>query len=316
MKTTSNLNLNLVEDADNVDIPEHFNANFEKLDGVFERAKNLFHLVETQTKEGVTLTSNGNGSYTLSGTCTKNGYFYLLGSNFSSHSSNYDIGAGTYTMQIAGGSDTTYNLRARVIKEGDVLARQKIIADGSATFNVNEGERIVVFLQFFNGVTYDNVTVFPQLELGTIATKLSVPISKGLSKYFVPAINTLLGRIETLSVDYIVEQGTNGVWTYEKWASGKVKCWGVYTTTATGTASSVFGHTNTYNFIKSIPFPSGLFSDKTKIVPNVNVIVGTGYTIPVSIRVASVNSMTVEALSNVSGEQTCSYYCNITGTWK
>lgn len=128
--------------------------------------------------------------------------------------------------------------------------------------------------------------------------------------------SNLVNAVNELATDYIIEQGTNGVWTYEKWASGKVKCWGVYTTTATGTASSVFGHTNTYNFVKSIPFPSGLFSDKTKIVPNVNVIVGTGYTIPVSIRVAGVNSMTVEALSNVSGEQTCSYYCNITGTWK
>lgn len=28
-------------------------------------------------------------------------------------------------------------------------------------------------------------------------------------------------------VDFPIEQGTNGIWTYEKWASGKAKCWGV-----------------------------------------------------------------------------------------
>lgn len=39
----------------------------------------------------------------------------------------------------------------------------------------------------------------------------------------VNAINELFGR------DYIVEQGTSGIWTYEKWASGKAKCWGKFT---------------------------------------------------------------------------------------
>lgn len=28
--------------------------------------------------------------------------------------------------------------------------------------------------------------------------------------------------------DYIVEQGTSGVWTYRKWASGIAECWGDY----------------------------------------------------------------------------------------
>lgn len=32
--------------------------------------------------------------------------------------------------------------------------------------------------------------------------------------------------INTMSVDYIVEQGTSGIWTWEKWASGKAVCWG------------------------------------------------------------------------------------------
>ena len=26
--------------------------------------------------------------------------------------------------------------------------------------------------------------------------------------------------------DFIIEQGTSGIWTYEKWASGKMVCWG------------------------------------------------------------------------------------------
>lgn len=33
--------------------------------------------------------------------------------------------------------------------------------------------------------------------------------------------------------DHVVEQGTNGIWTYEKWNSGKVICWGNVSTTPT-----------------------------------------------------------------------------------
>jgi len=40
-------------------------------------------------------------------------------------------------------------------------------------------------------------------------------------------------RIDALeSHDYIVEQGTNGIWTYRKWNSGIVECWGLATTSS------------------------------------------------------------------------------------
>lgn len=35
--------------------------------------------------------------------------------------------------------------------------------------------------------------------------------------------------INGIAQDYIVESGKSGIWTYEKWASGKALCWGVYT---------------------------------------------------------------------------------------
>nr|DAK64821.1 MAG TPA: hypothetical protein [Caudoviricetes sp.] len=31
-----------------------------------------------------------------------------------------------------------------------------------------------------------------------------------------------------LKVDYIVEEGTAGIWTYRKWNSGIAECWGTY----------------------------------------------------------------------------------------
>lgn len=37
-----------------------------------------------------------------------------------------------------------------------------------------------------------------------------------------------LQQIDEPEVDYIVESGTNGIWTYQKWKSGVAKCWGNY----------------------------------------------------------------------------------------
>lgn len=34
------------------------------------------------------------------------------------------------------------------------------------------------------------------------------------------------------AVDYIVTEGTSGIWTYRKWNSGIAECWGTYASTA------------------------------------------------------------------------------------
>ena len=64
-------------------------------------------------------------------------------------------------------------------------------------------------------------------------------------------------RIDELeSHDYIVEQGTSGIWTYRKWNSGIAECWG----NASGSAS----FTRTWGGLYicdafTVSFPSGLF---------------------------------------------------------
>ena len=39
----------------------------------------------------------------------------------------------------------------------------------------------------------------------------------------------------TNTADYVVQQGTSGIWTYRKWNSGIAECWGVYTMTSAAT---------------------------------------------------------------------------------
>ena len=67
------------------------------------------------------------------------------------------------------------------------------------------------------------------------------------------AIKTKLNAHEkALSVDYIVEQGTSGIWTYRKWNSGIAECWGTYT----GYSKAGSG----YRSFGQISFPTNLFS--------------------------------------------------------
>ena len=46
----------------------------------------------------------------------------------------------------------------------------------------------------------------------------------------------------TILADFVVEQGTSGIWTYRKWYSGIAECWGVYTmsSAATQTLGSLY----------------------------------------------------------------------------
>lgn len=51
----------------------------------------------------------------------------------------------------------------------------------------------------------------------------------GISTRTVKADTVVCGDSEMS--DFVVEQGTEGIWTYKKWASGVAECWGEYTTT-------------------------------------------------------------------------------------
>ena len=57
-------------------------------------------------------------------------------------------------------------------------------------------------------------------------------------------------------VDYIVEEGISGIWTYRKWNSGIAECWGTKIASVT-TSSSWAGYYT--GAIGSIVYPTGLF---------------------------------------------------------
>ena len=61
-------------------------------------------------------------------------------------------------------------------------------------------------------------------------------------------------------VDYVVEQGTSGIWTYRKWNSGIAECWG-QTSVASRQYAANGGY---YNVTENLP--SGLFIASPNIV--------------------------------------------------
>lgn len=64
--------------------------------------------------------------------------------------------------------------------------------------------------------------------------------------------------LPSVAVDYIVEQGTDGIWTYRKWNSGIAECWGVMSVTVTSwTQWGGTYYSNPYNNYAN--YPNGLF---------------------------------------------------------
>ena len=67
-----------------------------------------------------------------------------------------------------------------------------------------------------------------------------------------------------LIADYVVEQGTSGIWTYRKWNSGIAECWGSKylgeIALTTSTASGAL-YTNSAYQNASITLPTDLFND-------------------------------------------------------
>jgi hypothetical protein len=76
--------------------------------------------------------------------------------------------------------------------------------------------------------------------------------------------NILNEVLPSQSVDYIVEQGTSGIWTYRKWNSGIAECWGYKLTSGTWSSwGSVYSHD-----VPPENFPTGLFTSTPYCVAN------------------------------------------------
>lgn len=119
----------------------------------------------TQTQNGVTFTDNGDGSITVNGTATATAYFSL--------SSNKALPTGKYVL-----GKSMDNILLYVDKYLDNAFYQRLATSTETIkeliFNVSEEDAQKYTyksgIQINKGNTEDNVTIYPQLELGDSAT--------------------------------------------------------------------------------------------------------------------------------------------------
>lgn len=123
-------------------------------------------------------------------------------------------------------------------------------------------------------------------------------------------VNYCLSELsQRLGVDWIVEQGTRGIWTYRKWNSGIAECW--------GESEHTIAHYTTFNGFYGyyvdidLPFTFAAVPIKT-FTPQV----GSGFSIPAANMSDSTTKVRLYTLSSASGTNTVKGTIYVKGRWK
>ena len=106
------------------------------------------------------------------------------------------------------------------------------------------------------------------MDLNAAAEKIAVLDPGGVVRYRTKA--ELQGD---LAADYIVSQGTSGIWTYRKWASGVAECWLESELTLTGSTPVANMNGSAYLSYVDVDLP---FTFKTQPRAVANGVLGTG----------------------------------------
>ena len=110
--------------------------------------------------------------------------------------------------------------------------------------------------------------------------------------------------------DFVVKQGTSGIWSYRKWNSGKAECWGTWS----GTLSHYHTINGFYAYYTNISFPTGLFNATP--VPTYSSGVGSVFAFSGNLGTLSKTDMNCYALASSGGSQSVKFCIHAYGTWK
>lgn len=153
-------------------------------------------------------------------------------------------------------------------------------------------------------VNYTNGTY--EMELATFTVGVSA-----LSDV-VETFETIVGSKQVPSViaDYIVEEGTDGDWSYCKWNSGKAECWARWSSGAFA-PSSTSAPINFRTLTKT--FPTGLFY--TAPMAFVDLYWGSGYSWA-SARSVTESELQFACMKVSNTSESAIFYAHAIGTWK
>lgn len=122
-------------------------------------------------------------------------------------------------------------------------------------------------------------------------------------------VDSIGGGGETIA-DVVIEKGTSGIWTYQKWNSGIAECWGTWT----GTLSHYGTQFGGYAYYTTVNLPTGLFVSIPLIVYSGTV--DSSFALSGTIIGRSTSYVNCYAISGVSGSQSVSFYLICKGRWK
>ena len=115
----------------------------------------------TQTINGVTFTVNDDGSVTINGTATSRAQYSITRTTASRPQA---FAGQTFTLFNVEGADQSFYSYAMSVE-------QDIRLDSSSkTFTMTQDDTLYIAIAVLAGKTVNNVTVYPQLELGSVAT--------------------------------------------------------------------------------------------------------------------------------------------------
>lgn len=126
-------------------------------------------------------------------------------------------------------------------------------------------------------------------------------------------------RVNALSIggdlisDYIVSQGTSGIWTYRKWASGVAECWLESDLTLTGTTPVAYMNGSAYLSYVDVDLP---FTFKTRPRGVANGLLGTGTGFVNVLCRNGYNEITVYVTGNQNSAEITIRSIIVTGRWK
>lgn len=135
---------------------------------------------ESETTNGVTATRQADGGYKLDGTASDSAF---IGVNYSASSSTFGQGflpgvTVTASCDLPSGVNFTFGCREQFNGESIGGSLGTVTStNGQVTATTQKNARVLFcYLVVISGTTLDNVTVYPQLELGSTATAYEPPM--------------------------------------------------------------------------------------------------------------------------------------------
>ena len=165
--------------------------------------------------------------------------------------------SGSFFNGSFGATANTITIQYRMKKQGVTYGNWSTVTAVTKSGNTYTANASIT------GLDYKQTYVFQ----ARVIDKLNTVNSKEQARKTTPVfdwgkddfnVNGSFSINNTTMTDYVVASGTDGIWTYQKWSSGKAEAWGVYTGTVDCSKNNYQNYY--YSDVISVTLPDGVFT--------------------------------------------------------